>query len=139
MIKGIDHVAIAVDNLDETLEQFERLFGAKSHHRETIEGYGVEVATVRLGNTSVEFVEGKTPDSPTRKYVDKKGPGIHHVALEVDDIKAAIASLAAAGAELIDRSPRPGKDGSKVAFVHPKSTGRILYELVENKSPEHPK
>jgi methylmalonyl-CoA epimerase len=138
MIKGIDHVAIAVDNLDETLEQFERLFGAKAQHRETIEGYGVEVATVDLGSTSIEFVEGKTPDSPTRRYVDKKGPGIHHVALEVDDIESAIATLAAAGAELIDRSPRTGKGGSKVAFVHPRSTGRVLYELVENKSPEHP-
>jgi methylmalonyl-CoA/ethylmalonyl-CoA epimerase len=137
MIKGIDHVAIAVEDLDETLAQFEQLFGAKVEHRETIDGYGVEVATVNLGNTCIEFVEGKTPDSPTRKYIDKKGPGIHHIALEVDDIASAMATLTAAGAEMIDRSPRPGKGGSKVAFVHPRSTGRILYELVENKPPEH--
>jgi len=132
MIKGIDHVAIAVENLDETLLQFERLFGATVTHRETIEGYGVEVATVNLGNTCVEFVEGKTPDSPTGKYVDRKGPGIHHIAFEVDDIEAAMAALVAGGAELIDRSPRTGKGGSKVAFIHPKSTGKILYELVQN-------
>ena len=137
MIKSIDHVAIAVEDLDKTLDQFERLFGAKVEHRETIDGYGVEVATVNLGNTCIEFVEGKTPDSPTRKYIDKKGPGIHHIALEVDDIASAMAALAAAGAELIDRTPRPGKGGSQVAFIHPKSTGKILYELVQNNPPEH--
>jgi methylmalonyl-CoA/ethylmalonyl-CoA epimerase len=137
MIKGIDHVAIAVENLDETLEQFERLFGARAEHRETIAGYNVEVATVNVGNTCIEFVEGKSPDSPTRKYVDKKGPGIHHIALEVGDIGAAIAALAAGGAEMIDQEPRTGKGGSKVAFIHPKSSGKILYELVENPPTAH--
>jgi methylmalonyl-CoA/ethylmalonyl-CoA epimerase len=133
MIKGIDHVAIAVENLDETLERFEKLFGAKAEHREVIESYNVEVATVNLGNTCIEFVEGKTPDSPTRKYIDRRGPGIHHIALEVENISAAIAALTASGAEMIDRTPRTGKGGSLVAFVHPKSLGKILYELVENK------
>lgn len=137
MIKGIDHVAIAVENLDDTLSRFERLFGVKADHRETIAGYGVEVATVNLGNTCVEFVEGKSPDSATRKYIDNKGPGIHHIAFEVGDIVSALATLAAAGAELIDKSPRTGKGGSKVAFIHPKSTGKILYELVQNAPPEH--
>jgi methylmalonyl-CoA/ethylmalonyl-CoA epimerase len=137
LLKRIDHVAIAVTNLDEALSQFEALFGVRAEHRETIAGYGVEVATVKFGNTSIEFVEGKTPDSPTRRYVEKKGPGIHHIAFEVDDIEAALAALAAAGAGLIDESPRPGKGGSRVAFIHPKSTGRILYELVENKPAEH--
>ncbi|MCK5406842.1 MAG: methylmalonyl-CoA epimerase [Candidatus Krumholzibacteria bacterium] len=135
MIKGIDHVAIAVDNLDETLEKFELLFGVKADHREVIESYHVEVATVNLGNTCIEFVEGKTPDSPTRKYIEKKGPGIHHVALEVDDIAAAISALTAAGARMIDQTPRPGKDGSLVAFVHPSSTGKTLYELVQVRKP----
>ena len=137
MIKGIDHIAIAVDNLDETLARFERLFGFAVEHRETIEGYGVEVATVNLGNTRLEFVEGKTPDSPTRKYIERRGPGIHHIAFEVDDIASAMAALAAAGADMVDDTPRPGKAGSKVAFIHPKTTGKILYELVENASPEH--
>jgi methylmalonyl-CoA/ethylmalonyl-CoA epimerase len=135
MIKGIDHVAIAVENLDETLAQFERLFGVRAEHRETIAGYNVEVATVNVGNTCIEFVEGKTPDSPTRKYVEKKGAGIHHIALEVGDIVSAIAALTAGGAELIDKEPRTGKGGSKVAFIHPKSSGKILYELVENPPP----
>lgn len=134
MIKGIDHVAVAVDNLEETLEQFEALFGVKTEHREVIESYNVEVATIKLGNTCIEFVEGRSSDSPTRKYIDKKGPGIHHIAFEVDDIAAAIAALTASGAEMIDRKPRTGKGGSLVAFIHPKSSGKILYELVQNKN-----
>lgn len=138
VIKGVDHVAIAVDDLDYTIERFEKLFGATVEHREVIEGYNVEVATVNLGNTCIEFVEGKTAESPTRKYVDKKGPGIHHIAFEVEDISAAISALVAEGAEMIDESPRRGKGGSRVAFVHPKSTGKILYELVENPR-ENPK
>ena len=133
MIKNVDHIAIAVENLDESLANFKKLFGADVEHREEIEGYNVEVATVRVGNTCIEFVEGNTPDSPTRKYVEKKGQGIHHIAFEVDDIAAAIAELVANGGEMIDKSPRTGKDGSKVAFIHPKSSGKILYELVENK------
>ena len=133
MIKNVDHIAIAVENLDNALENFEKLFGATVEHREEIAGYNVEVATVRVGNTCLEFVEGKTPDSPTRRYVDKKGQGIHHIAFEVDDIVTAMASLVEAGGNLIDQAPRDGKDGSKVAFVHPKSSGKILYELVENK------
>jgi methylmalonyl-CoA/ethylmalonyl-CoA epimerase len=136
MIKGIDHVAIAVEDLDETVKRFEELFGAKVEHRELIESYNVEVATVNMGNSCLEFVEGKSPDSPTRRYTDKKGPGIHHIALEVDDITAAIAALVEGGAEMIDKSPRVGKGGSRVAFVHPKSTGRVLYELVENPVPQ---
>jgi methylmalonyl-CoA epimerase len=133
MIKNVDHIAIAVENLDESLANFEKLFGAVVEHREQIAGYNVEVATVRVGNTCIEFVEGKTPDSPTRKYVEKKGQGIHHIAFEVDDINAAIAELVVNGGEMIDKTPRAGKDDSKVAFVHPKSSGKILYELVENK------
>lgn len=135
MIKGIDHVAIAVENLEETLKQFRRLFGLEAEHREVIPSYDVEVATVNLGNTCIEFVEGKSPDSPTSKYIEKKGPGIHHVALAVDDIAAAMSSLSAAGAKLIDASPRIGKGGSLVAFVHPSSTGKILYELVQDSKP----
>jgi methylmalonyl-CoA/ethylmalonyl-CoA epimerase len=133
MINKIDHIAIAVDNLDDSLENFQKLFGATVEHREEIADYNVEVATVRLGNTCIEFVEGKTPDSPTRKYVEKKGTGIHHIAFEVDEINTAIAEIVKNGGEMIDPTPRTGKDDSKVAFVHPKSSGKILYELVENK------
>jgi methylmalonyl-CoA/ethylmalonyl-CoA epimerase len=91
------------------------------------------VATIRLGPTAIELVQGTTPDSPIAKYVAKRGPGIHHIALEVDDIASELSRLEAAGADLIDRTPRTGKQESRVAFIHPRSTGKILYELVQNK------
>jgi methylmalonyl-CoA/ethylmalonyl-CoA epimerase len=133
MIHGIDHVAVAVEDIDETLAMFEKTLGLRAEHREVIEGYGVEVATIRLGPTAIELVQGTTPDSPIAKYVAKRGPGIHHIALEVDDIASELSRLEAAGADLIDRTPRTGKQESRVAFIHPRSTGKILYELVQNK------
>lgn len=134
MLNGIDHVAVAVTNLDETINTFKNIFGVEVEHREFIEAYNVEIATLNLGNTCIEFVEGKSEDSPIRKFVEKKGTGIHHIAFAVDDVAAEIDALAAAGANLIDKTPRPGKDGSLVAFVHPKSTSGILYELVQNRT-----
>jgi methylmalonyl-CoA/ethylmalonyl-CoA epimerase len=133
VIKGIDHVAVAVENIDEALKTFEKILGLRADHREVIEGYGVEVATIRLGNTAVELVCGTTEDSPIAKYVAKRGPGIHHIALEVDDVVAELARVEESGGELIDATPRDGKEQSRVAFIHPRSTGRILYELVQNK------
>ena len=132
MIKGIDHVAIAVENLDEALSLFENVLGLTVKHRETIEGYNVEVATIDVGNTSIELVQGTTPDSPIASFIKKRGPGIHHVAVEVDDIDDAIASVAER-ADMIDAVARTGKDDSRVAFIHPRSMGKILFELVQNK------
>jgi len=131
MIKGIDHVAVAVENIDTALELLKTVLGITPDHRETIEGYGVETATLKLGNTAIELVAGTTPDSPISKYIEKRGPGIHHIALEVDDIASAIAAVSK-NAEMIDTNARPGKDDSRVAFIHPRSTGKILFELVEN-------
>jgi len=133
MIHGIDHVAVAVEDIDAALAMFEKTLGLRVEHREVIEGYGVEVATIRLGSTAIELVQGTTPDSPIAKYVAKRGPGIHHIALEVDDIASELSRLEADGVELIDRTPRAGKQESRVAFIHPRSTGRILYELVQNR------
>ena len=133
MLKGIDHVAVAVADLDDIISTFKTVFGVEVEHRETIEAYKVEVATLNLGNTCIEFVQGTSDDSPIRKYVENKGTGIHHLAFNVDDVEAAIVALTAAGADVIDRTPRPGKDGSLVAFVHPKSTGNVLCELVQNR------
>jgi len=132
MIKGIDHVAVAVEDIDAALILLGKIFGITPDHRETIVGYGVETATFKLGNTDIELVSGTTPDSPISKYIEKRGPGIHHIALEVDDIAAAIATVSE-NAEMIDTSARTGKDDSKVAFIHPRSTGKILFELVQNR------
>jgi methylmalonyl-CoA/ethylmalonyl-CoA epimerase len=112
---------------------FQKTLGLEAEHRETIEGYGVEVATVRIGPTAIELVQGTTPDSPITKYIEKRGPGIHHIALEVDDIVTELARLQENGADLIDAAPRPGKSESRVAFIHPRSTGKILFELVQNR------
>ncbi|HER19816.1 MAG TPA: methylmalonyl-CoA epimerase [Chromatiales bacterium] len=133
MIKGIDHVAVAVENIDEALDIFAKVLGLEAEHREVIASYGVEVATIRLGNTAIELVCGTTPDSPISKYIARRGPGIHHIALETDDIQAELARVKENGADLIDVTPRDGKEQSRVAFIHPRSTGRILYELVQNR------
>jgi methylmalonyl-CoA/ethylmalonyl-CoA epimerase len=133
MIKGIDHVAIAVESIDKALAVFEKILGLEAEHREVIEGYGVEVATIRLGNTAIELVCGTTPDSPIARYIARRGPGIHHIALETDNIEGELERVKNNGAELIDHTPRNGKEQSRVAFIHPRSTGRILYELVQNR------
>jgi len=132
MIKGIDHVAIAVESLDAALALFEKVLGLPVTHREEIADYNVEVATIRVGNTAIELVQGTSPDSPIATFIEKRGQGIHHIALEVDDIDEAMASVGE-NAELIDARPRTGKDDSRVAFIHPRSTGKILFELVQNK------
>ncbi len=133
MIRGIDHIAIAVADLDAAVSLFATVFGMKAVHREEIPGYGVRVATLATGGTAIELVQGITPDSPITKFVTERGPGMHHVALEVADIDEALALLREQGVPLIDQVARPGKQGSRVAFIHPKATGRVLCELVENK------
>lgn len=133
MIRGIDHVAIAVEDLDAAVALFERVLGLKVTHREEIAGYGVRVATIPTGGTAIELVQGTTPDSPIAKFVKERGAGMHHVAFEVSDIDAALSALAARGVALIDTKARPGKQGSRVAFIHPKATGRVLCELVQNR------
>jgi methylmalonyl-CoA epimerase len=130
-IRGIDHVAIAVENLDAAVALFDTVFGLKAHHREEIAGFGVAIATIKTGGTEIELVQGTTPDSPVTKFVASRGPGLHHVALEVGDIDGALRKLAAKGIALIDTIARPGKQGSRVAFIHPKATGKVLCELVE--------
>jgi len=130
-IRGIDHVAIAVENLDAAVALFDTVFGLKAHHREEIAGFGVAIATIKTGGTEIELVQGTTPDSPVTKFVASRGPGLHHIALEVGDIDGALRKLAAKGIALIDTVARPGKQGSRVAFIHPKATGKVLCELVE--------
>ena len=136
MFKGVDHIAIAVENLDEAIEQFEGQFGVPVKHREVIESDGVEIALIEVGGTAIELVQGISDDSPIKKYVEKKGPGIHHIAFEVADIAGAIEKLKTAGVKMIDKTPHRGKSDSLIAFIHPESTQKILYELVQKKSNE---
>jgi methylmalonyl-CoA/ethylmalonyl-CoA epimerase len=133
MIRGIDHVAIAVENLDAAVALFERVFGMKVKHREEVTGFRVTVATLSTGGTDIELVQGMSPDSPVARFVAERGAGLHHVAFAVPDIDAALAALKRQGVPLIDETARPGKEGSRVAFVHPKATGRVLCELVESR------
>ena len=131
VFKKIDHIAIAVENLDRAIETYARVLGLRAQHREYIEDYGVEIATLAIGDTAIELLEGRSERSPIRRFVESRGPGLHHLAFVVDDIRKALDTLRAEGVKLIDETPRRGKDNSLVAFIHPKATERVLYELVE--------
>ena len=132
-VTGIDHVAIAVADIESAIALFQNVLGLEVTHREEIAGFGVKVATIATGGTDVELVQGTTPDSPIAKFVAERGPGMHHVAFRVDDIHRALAEMKKRGVDLIDQTPRPGKQGSLVAFIHPRATGRVLCELVQNR------
>jgi methylmalonyl-CoA/ethylmalonyl-CoA epimerase len=131
MIRGIDHVAIAVGDIEAAIALFDQVFGMKVKHREEVAGFRVKIATLATGGTDIELVQGTSPDSPIAKFVAERGAGLHHVAFAVADIDAALAALKQQGVPLIDETARPGKEGSRVAFIHPKATGRTLCELVE--------
>lgn len=127
---GIHHLGVAVDDLDGALATYERLFGAELEHRETLEEQGVEAASLRIGSDRVELLAALGEDTPVGKFLSKRGPGMHHVAFEVDDVGAALDELAAEGAELIDSRPRRGLFGLQVAFVHPDAVHGVLAEIV---------
>lgn len=131
MISKIDHIAIAVENLEQAIALYENTLGLKLAHRESVPGQQVETATFPIGDTAIELVQGKGEDSPISRYIQNKGPGIHHIAFAVEDIEKAIAELKGRGARLVDETPRPGKEGSLIAFIHPKSAEKILYEIVQ--------
>lgn len=126
----IHHLGVAVENLDEAVETYERLFGATVENRGTVEDQGVEAASVRLGECRVELLASLGEDTPVGKFLAKRGQGMHHVAYEVADLPAALRQLADGGAELIDETPREGLFGLQVAFVHPDSVHGVLSELV---------
>jgi methylmalonyl-CoA epimerase len=127
---GIHHLGVAVADLDEAIDTYRRLLGAELEHREVVADQGVEAALLRAGDSRVELLAATVPDSPVGKFLAKRGPGMHHVAYEVADVGAALAELAAAGAQLIDTEPRPGLFGLRVAFVHPDSVHGVLTEVV---------
>jgi methylmalonyl-CoA/ethylmalonyl-CoA epimerase len=129
---GIHHLGVAVDDLDGAVATYERLFGARLEHRETVEEQGVEAASLRIGSDRVELLAALGEDTPVGKFLSKRGPGMHHVAYEVDDVGAALDELAAEGAELIDERPRLGLFGLQVAFVHPDAVHGVLAEIVSS-------
>jgi methylmalonyl-CoA/ethylmalonyl-CoA epimerase len=127
----IDHIGVATEDLEGSLELYEKTFSMPLVHRETVESQGVEAALLDVGDGHVELLRPLGPDTPVGKYLDKRGPGLHHVAYAVDDIGAVLGELKEAGVELIDQQPRQGIRNSQVAFLHPKATGGVLTELVQ--------
>ena len=128
--RGIHHLGVAVDDLDRAVDTYERLFGARLEHRETMLEQGLEAAAMRIGDGRVELLSSLGDETPVGKFLAKRGPGMHHVAYGVPDVADALEDLAAEGAELIDTQPRAGLYGMQVAFVHPESVHGVLVELV---------
>jgi len=128
--RGVHHVGFAVTDLDEAVETYGRLFGATLEHRDAVAEQGVEAASVFVGPSRIELLVPTGDDTPVGRFLAKRGPGMHHVAYEVDDVGSAIAGLEHAGAELIDQVPRRGLFGLQVAFVHPDAVHGVLTEVV---------
>ena len=131
LLTEIDHVAIAVNDLEAAIDYYQRAFGAEVAHREVVEEDGVEEALLRVADSYVQLLTPTRPDSPVAKALEKRGEGLHHVGYRVDDCAAALAAVVAAGGRPIDDVPRPGSRGTTVAFVHPKGSFGTLIELVE--------
>jgi methylmalonyl-CoA/ethylmalonyl-CoA epimerase len=128
--RGIHHLGVAVVDLDEAVATYKRLFGAELEQRETVPDQGVEAASVRIGEGRVELLASLGDETPVGKFLAKRGPGMHHVAYQVDNVAEAIGELEAKGAELIDERPKRGLFGLEVAFVHPDSVHGVLAEIV---------
>ncbi len=127
----LDHIAIAVRNLDEALQFYKDQFGLECIEIEEVTEQGVRVAKLDLGNTHLELLEPLSPDTPVGKFLQSRGPGLHHICVGVDDILSKLDCLKSAGTKLIDEQPKLGAGGARIAFVHPKSTGGVLLELSE--------
>lgn len=126
---AVDHIAIAVKNLDEALAFYKAALGLPEICIETVSEQGVRVAKLDIGNTHIELLEPLGPDTPVGKFIENRGPGLHHICVKVDDINSELAKLKSQGMRLIDETPKIGAGGAKIAFVHPKSTGGVLLEL----------
>ncbi len=129
----ISHLGIATKGIDEALRFWQDALGLENVHTETVEDQKVRVAMLPIGETNIELLEPTSEDSPIAKFLEKRGGGIHHIAVEVDNIEESLAKLKAEGARLIDEQPRVGAEGCLVAFVHPSSVGGVLLELVQKK------
>jgi len=131
-VRGIHHVGIAVADLDEAVSTYERYFGGSLEHRVRVEDQGVEAASIRVGGSRVELLAPLGDETPVGKFLAGRGPGMHHVAYEVEDVRVMLRELALHGAELIDAEPRRGMFGLEVAFVHPDSVHGVLTEVVSS-------
>jgi methylmalonyl-CoA/ethylmalonyl-CoA epimerase len=132
VLASIDHVGVAVPELDPAIALHRDVYGMALAHRETIESQGVEAALLDVGDGHVELLAPLADDTPVGRFLARRGPGLHHVAYRVDDVAAALDELRAAGTQLIDETPRQGIRGSRVAFVHPQSAAGVLTELVQS-------
>lgn len=133
MIKKVDHVGVAVNNLEEALKFYTDMLGLTLEGVEVVEDQKVKVAFLPVGDSEIELLESTDPEGPIAKYIEKKGEGIQHIAFRVDDIEKALEEMKRKGVRLIDEKPRYGAGGAKIAFLHPKSTHGVLVELSERK------
>ena len=134
-VTRIDQIAIAVHDLDDALEFYERAFGLTPEYRERVDSDGVEEAMLNVGGVYIQLLQATHDDSPIARYLAKNGPGLHHLGFGVASVSGALEHLRDEGVPLIDEAPRPGGGGHTVAFVHPKGTGGVLVELVEDAEP----
>ena len=129
MMKKIDHIGIAVNSLEESIPLYRDVMGMHLHAVEEVAEQKVKVAMFEVGDVHIELLEPTSPDSPIAKYLEKNGPGMHHICYEVEDVDASLGEMGAKGVRLIDQASRPGAGGKRVGFLHPKSTGSVLVEL----------
>jgi methylmalonyl-CoA epimerase len=131
VINGVHHVGIAVDDLETAVERYRRTLGIEPSHRELIEDQGVEEVLFDVGGSAIQLLGALGPETPVGTFLEKRGPGVHHVAYGVEDVVAALERLRAEGVRLVDEAPRRGSRGTTIAFVHPSGMGGVLVELVQ--------
>ncbi|CAB4619261.1 unannotated protein [freshwater metagenome] len=131
LLTEIDHIAIAVRDLEAAVEYYQKAFGATIDHREVVESDGVEEVLMKVAESYIQLLTPTNPDSPVAKAIEKRGEGLHHIGYRVNDCAEALAAMIAAGATPIDKAPRPGSRGTTVAFMHPKGSFGTLIELVQ--------
>jgi len=131
VVRKVDHIGVAVSNLEEALKIYTEVLGLKLHGTEVVEEQKVRVAFLPVGDTEIELLESTDPEGPIAKFIEKRGQGMQHIALRVDDIDEALERMRQKGVRLIDEKPRYGAGGARIAFLHPKSTGGVLVELCE--------
>lgn len=134
MIKKIEHLGIAVKNLDESNELFAKLLGSKHFKVEEVVSEGVKTSFFMVGETKIELLEATKPESPIAKFIEKKGEGIHHIAYDVEDIEREIERLTSEGFQILNSEPKDGADNKRIVFLHPKTTNGVLVELCEEKN-----